>query len=207
MPPRKSLNAPWPCAACGAPIYPNQGRGRRRKFCSACTPPGSSGLAWRAANPERVAAYNEGRRLPPSSPRPCPECGEMFQGRATRLLCGQRRCRDARYKRLHPAEYAAKRARKERRRERKGMAVERPASAPTPLPVAPAPPRDALGRSLDARRAKLVQRAEMLAVSDAPAAGVEIAFEALVDEMESISALYRALVIEARLEALKKRWL
>ena len=181
--------APWPCAACGAPIvYP--GRGRRRVFCVVCTPPGSSGAAWRAANPERT------RRLP-SSPRACPECGETFKGRRNKLLCGQRRCREARYRRLHPVAYAAKRARKERRRrERKG-------SAPAPPPVAPAPPRDVLRRSLDARRAELVQRAELLGVSDGES--VAVAFEAVLSEMEWLKRLSRELLVEAKLDAIEKR--
>jgi len=188
--------APWPCLACGRLIV-YWGRGRR-KFCEVCTPSGSSGAAWRAANPERVAAYNEARRVP-SSPRACPECGTVFEGRPNKFLCGARRCRDARYKRLHPAEYAAKRARKDRRRrERKG-------SAPPPLPVAPAPARDVLGRSLDARRAQLVQRAEMIAVSDGE--GGDVALEHVYGEMEWIGQLYRELLVEAKLDAIEKRWL
>jgi len=187
--------------ACGALIVP--GRGRRRKFCSACTPPGSKGAAWRAANPERVEAYNAARRLP-SSPRACPECGALFKGRPNKLLCGLRRCRDARYKRLHPAEYAAKQARRDRRRrERKGMAGDGIVSAPRRLPVAPAPTRDVLGRWLKARRRELVQRAELLGVSDGE--GVEVALEAVLSEMEWLKRLSRELLVEAQLDAIEKR--
>lgn len=53
------------CRACNAAIPPSTGRGRPRKFCTACVPPGAGAVgsaAWRAVNPERVAAYNDGRR-------------------------------------------------------------------------------------------------------------------------------------------------
>lgn len=53
-----------PCSACNAPIPPNP-RGRPRKYCRDCVPPGSGRaamVAWRAVNPERVAAYNAARR-------------------------------------------------------------------------------------------------------------------------------------------------
>jgi len=118
-----------------------------------------------------------------------------------------RRCRDARYKRLHPAEYAAKQARKERRRrERKGMAGDGIVSAPRRLPAAPAAPtRDAIGRWLKARRAELVQRAELLGVSDAPAEGVAVAVEAVLDEVEWLHRLSRELLVEAQLDAIEKR--
>jgi hypothetical protein len=50
--------------------------------------------------------------------RECSECGAELEGRQ-RVVCG-RRCKDARYKRLHPEEYAARERRKvERRRERR----------------------------------------------------------------------------------------
>jgi hypothetical protein len=50
--------------------------------------------------------------------RECSECGAELEGRQ-RVVCG-RRCRDYRYKRLHPEGYAAREARKvERRREKR----------------------------------------------------------------------------------------
>jgi hypothetical protein len=46
------------------------------------------------------------------------ECGRSFEGLPDRLVCS-RRCKDARYKRKHPEEYAAKRKRyRARRRQR-----------------------------------------------------------------------------------------
>jgi hypothetical protein len=51
--------------------------------------------------------------------RTCTECGAAFEGRPNRLVCS-RKCKDARFKRLHPAAWKAKRARYDRRRwERK----------------------------------------------------------------------------------------
>ena len=53
------------CRACKAPIPPHPAAGRPRKFCTTCVPPvpGAVGsAAWRAVNPKRVAAYNDGRR-------------------------------------------------------------------------------------------------------------------------------------------------
>jgi len=80
-------------------------------------------VSWRAANPERVAAYNAARREayrlahPPMRVK-CSECDVEFEAETIRVVCS-RRCKDRRYRRLHPVEYAAKRARKDaRRRER-----------------------------------------------------------------------------------------
>ena len=67
----------------------------------------------------RVAA-----RRPPAEPRACSECGVELAGRA-RLTCGSSRCREARFRRLHPEAWAAREARKvERRRERRREARE-----------------------------------------------------------------------------------
>lgn len=66
-----------------------------------------------AYNARRRAEYAE--RRGESRERTCTECGVVFEGRLNQLVCG-RRCRDARYRRLHPAEYAAKRRRKDARR-------------------------------------------------------------------------------------------
>jgi len=54
------------CLACGSPLARTGKRGRPRKFCTACVPPGKGKdaiRAWRAASPERVEAYNASRRV------------------------------------------------------------------------------------------------------------------------------------------------
>jgi len=76
---------------------------------------------WRAEHPERVAADNAARRRPRVE-LSCVECGAVFEGRAGQLVCG-RRCKDARYRRLHPEAYRAKRARKNRRRREREAAA------------------------------------------------------------------------------------
>lgn len=84
---------------------------------------------WRIENPEKVAAYNAARREAyreqhaAEQQRTCTECGTEFEGRSDRLVCS-RKCKDRRYKRLHPVEWKAKRARYDRRRqERKRRAT------------------------------------------------------------------------------------
>jgi hypothetical protein len=60
------------CAACGDELPAITGRGRPRKFCTACTPPGTSaaaGRAWRAVNPARVALHNIERAKRPETRR------------------------------------------------------------------------------------------------------------------------------------------
>jgi endogenous inhibitor of DNA gyrase (YacG/DUF329 family) len=53
----------------------------------------------------------------------CSECGGPLEGRR-RVVCSER-CRDARYRRLHPVAYAANEARKvERRREKRRESAE-----------------------------------------------------------------------------------
>lgn len=49
------------CEACGASFVRSSGRGRPRKFCTTCVPPGSPG-AWRKATgyDERYAAERRG---------------------------------------------------------------------------------------------------------------------------------------------------
>jgi hypothetical protein len=86
------------CASCGAALPEHQGRGRPRKFCVDCVPPGTGAAAlraWRAANPEKVRAYNEARRLAPLLPRPCAACGEIFtplRRSDDAETCGRRAC-------------------------------------------------------------------------------------------------------------------
>ena len=69
---------------------------------------------WRARHPDKIAAYNAARRIGPVAIR-CVECGGKFEGRPDRLVCG-RRCKDARYRRLHPEAYREKQRRKAARR-------------------------------------------------------------------------------------------
>jgi hypothetical protein len=61
---------------------------------------------WRAENPEKARP----RPVPPTG-HVCPECGATFHGRKNWVVCS-RRCKDARYARLHPVELAAKKRRK-----------------------------------------------------------------------------------------------
>ena len=70
--------------------------------------------AWWERNRERI---NEARRAEYQASRPvrvCSECGRMIEGKGW-VVCS-RRCKDARYRRLHPVEYAAKQRRKYQRR-------------------------------------------------------------------------------------------
>ncbi len=79
---------------------------------------------WRAKNAERVKAYAEARRIPPSR-LVCSECGTSFEGRKDRLICS-RHCKDARYARLHPEQYREKRRRSFRRRRKRLKTVMQP---------------------------------------------------------------------------------
>jgi len=81
-------------------------------YCRECAT--EVGRLWREANREYVAALKARRKVPPTE-LVCSECGETFYGRKDQLVCG-RKCRDKRYQRLHPAEYKAKRQRKDARR-------------------------------------------------------------------------------------------
>jgi hypothetical protein len=55
------------CDGCGLPLGVYSGCGRPRKRCSACAADKSAlGRRWRAENPERVAAFNEARRVVPT---------------------------------------------------------------------------------------------------------------------------------------------
>jgi hypothetical protein len=99
------------CKRCGATFEQPRGPGRQRKYCTSCSPKNF----WLEHNRERV---NAGRRAKPVQ-LTCTECGATFEGRPNRLVCS-RRCKDARYRRLHPEAYKAKQRRKQARlRERK----------------------------------------------------------------------------------------
>jgi hypothetical protein len=82
------------CEACGRGFGRCPGRGRPRKFCEVCVPPGSGRAAtraWRAANPEAVAASNVARRRVPVE-RKCEECCESFEARRTDARFCSRTC-------------------------------------------------------------------------------------------------------------------
>ena len=84
------------CPVCGKGLEP-QKRGRPRKFCTDCVPPGQgkeATRAWRAVNPDRVAAYNGTRRLEPVYLRwkDCLACGARFYSVRKDALTCSRRC-------------------------------------------------------------------------------------------------------------------
>lgn len=93
----------------------------RKSICVPCDREKSR--AYYAANRERVLARIAAKR-PVQAPRFCSECGDPLEGRQL-VICGKRRCRDARFKRLNPEGYEAREARKvERRREARQKARE-----------------------------------------------------------------------------------
>ena len=70
------------------------------------------------ANREAVLARAAAKRSAGRDFLACSECGGVLEG-GRRVVCGER-CRDARYRRLHPDAYEANERRKvERRRERR----------------------------------------------------------------------------------------
>lgn len=75
--------------------------------------------AYYAANRERVLEKAAAKRgtVPASLAVNCSECGGQLEGRQ-RVVCSPR-CREARFRRLHPDAYAAKEARKVERRRLK----------------------------------------------------------------------------------------
>jgi hypothetical protein len=98
-----------PCDHCGrrVPLEDFRRGERWSHWCHECH--AERTREWRAANPEYLKAYNEARRTPPTE-LVCSECSEGFLGRPNKLTCS-RKCKDARYRRLHPDEYQAKRQR------------------------------------------------------------------------------------------------
>jgi hypothetical protein len=64
-------------------------------------------VAGELVDERRGKAINVARRTRPAK-LTCVECGEEFEGRRDRLLCGRRSCKDRRYARLHPERLAAK---------------------------------------------------------------------------------------------------
>jgi hypothetical protein len=60
-----------------------------------------------------------GEQRHPLVVRHCSECGAELEGRQ-RITCAKSKCREARFRRLHPESYARREAAKvERRRERR----------------------------------------------------------------------------------------
>jgi len=99
------------CERCGVEFERRSGRGRPRAFCEECRP--AIAQADREAyNARRRAAY---RVAHPPVVRHCAECGAEILGRPDRVVCGKRCCKDARYARLHPVEFAAARRRHDAR--------------------------------------------------------------------------------------------
>jgi hypothetical protein len=75
-----------------------------------------------AENRERVLEKAAAKRaLRPPLERSCAECGEPLSGRQ-RVVCSRRRCKDARFRRLHPEAWREAQRRKDARRRprRKG---------------------------------------------------------------------------------------
>lgn len=91
------------------------------------------------AHRERIlekAAARRGRSRPPARTT-CDECEEPLP-EGHRVICGKNKCKDARYRRLHPEAYAAReKAKVERRRERRRQLREEAASTSSPGPASP----------------------------------------------------------------------
>jgi hypothetical protein len=91
-------------------------------YCSDCDRERSK--AYYRANRERILERAAAKRGPQPE-RHCSECGVELEGRK-RVTCGTSKCREQRFRRLHPAEYAERERRKtERRRETRRLARER----------------------------------------------------------------------------------
>ena len=99
----------------------------RGTYCQKCDRERSR--EYYAANRERILAKATAKRCPQPG-RFCSECGIELEGRS-RVCCGKSKCREGRFKRLHPESYAAREARKvERRRQARRRAREEPAPPP-----------------------------------------------------------------------------
>lgn len=112
------------CPRCGRslpledfPVDRSKASGRK-SWCRSCD--NAKSHAYYAANRETVlekAAARRGRV--PAAAVSCSECDAPLEGRQ-RVMCGARRCREARFRRLNPEAYAAREAAKfVRRRERR----------------------------------------------------------------------------------------
>jgi hypothetical protein len=86
---------------------------RLSSWCRQCHQ--ESTRRWREANRERINARRRTEYAASRGPLPrCSECGAELESHA-KVVCS-RRCKDARYRRLHPEEYREKQRRKDARR-------------------------------------------------------------------------------------------
>jgi hypothetical protein len=109
------------CARCGG-WFPLELLAVDRK-----RPSGRKPMCKRCDSERSLARYYRLRGGQPM--RRCSECGAELEGRQ-RVVCSSR-CREARFRRLHPESYAAREARKaERRRQARRRASEEPAPPP-----------------------------------------------------------------------------
>jgi hypothetical protein len=89
-------------------------------YCRACDRERSK--AYYRANRERILERAAAKRGP-QPVRYCSECEAVLEG-GQRVTCGSAKCREARFKRLHPESYARREAAKvDRRRERRRSAT------------------------------------------------------------------------------------
>jgi hypothetical protein len=114
------------CQRCGGWLAPEEFTVDRSKpaglgsYCRPCDRQLSR--EYYRANRERILAKLAAKRGP-QPVRNCSECKEQLEGRH-RVTCGKSKCREARFRRLHPASYAAREAAKvDRRRERRRSAT------------------------------------------------------------------------------------
>jgi hypothetical protein len=92
----------------------------RGSYCRPCDRERSK--AYYRANRERILARVAAKRGP-QPVRHCSECGVELEGRQ-RVTCGKSKCREDRFRRLHPESYGRREAaRVERRRERRREAA------------------------------------------------------------------------------------
>jgi hypothetical protein len=96
----------------------------RGSLCRVCDRERSR--AYYAANREAVLARAAARREPAPA-RFCSECRVELEGRH-RVTCGSAKCREARFKRLHPESYAKREAAKVERRRQKRRRLRRSAN-------------------------------------------------------------------------------
>jgi hypothetical protein len=126
------------CAECGEPLAPWQRvtsgfcspkcryhfRDRRR-YAEDPEREREKSRRYYAENREKVLAKTAAKR----GPRPlafCSECGDRLEGRR-RVICGASKCRDDRFRRLHPDSYAERERQKVVRRRERRQATSEPA--------------------------------------------------------------------------------
>jgi len=124
--PQSELDLKW-CRGCG-------GSRPVGEFVTDASKPDGLGSLCRPCDRERSRSYcsvnrvavraRAAARKQPALPRACSECGDILEGRR-RVVCSER-CREARFRRLHPKAYAEREAakvvrRRERRREESSL--------------------------------------------------------------------------------------